>query len=270
MAEIIEGLSFADYTAIDREHFSRVKYLDRSPKHYRHQGDISSSALTIGGAAHTLILEGREEYLAQYVHMPGNIKVRRGKLWDEFRARTEGDGQTILTASEAATVSSVAAAVSSDVSALKVLERCQRREVTILWESHGIQLKSRLDMAGDTMIADLKTTRELDLRSWTRDVMRYHTLAQFASYREAWLQATGQTPTFVAVVAETAQPYDVACVLFSDDDLAYGWHQFSWWLESLERCRSTDHWPGVVDTNEEAYAIFERPAWAELDGTITT
>ena len=90
---------------------SSLKELAKSPaayQYYLQNGKTVTSRMTRGAAVDCLVFEPKE-FDNRYTIMPPEIKVRRGKKWDEFKA-TVGDRE-VLTAAEHDNIAAIARAM---------------------------------------------------------------------------------------------------------------------------------------------------------------
>jgi exodeoxyribonuclease VIII len=249
-------LTMEEYRARPGVNFSTLKFMRRSPAHYKwaidHRFD-GTPRMDVGSGAHTCVLEP-DRFPLEYAVFPG--PRRAGKAWDEFAAAHEG--HTILKASEYDMCLGMRDAVRSHPVAGPLLEAGQP-EVCLFWtdEQTGIECKARLDWL-TTVLVDLKTTSNVDRRifSMTSARMGYH--AQLAWYRTG-LRANGVDVDRVKIVAvEASAPHDVAVFDLSDDVLFAGEQECAELLAKVSAGRFSGQWPGRYPEEQ----ALELPAWA--------
>jgi len=156
-------------------------------KSMRHYDDLASgnksysketlAAFKVGSATHTLVLEP-ELFASKFVKMPGTIKVRRGKLWEEFRDANAS--KEILLSSEVDLVQSMALSV-TEICPEFFTDGVAERSY---WYRHetGIILKARIDYLVDNFAYDLKTTHKDSAEEFAKS-LKYDYDIQEAHYR---------------------------------------------------------------------------------------
>ena len=276
-AQIILGMPFEEYLAVEAVNFSTLKHIDVSPLHYRDaldNGVADKPDFALGRAAHTAILEPEkwgERYMLkpEYAERDGKrVQLRRDDRMPEWRAlveKAEAEGRTILTDEEWITASRVANRVHSDPVASLRFKGDVDTEVTVLWThpGTGLRIKSRLDVVNRSMrvLCDPKTVAFIDPpRMWSH-FERLLYLAQFAMYQDAWRVATGDVWPFEAIAIEKTRPYDVAVCPVPQPHLDYGRSLYETWLDELARCLESQQWPGVA---RGEVLPFERPGSAQF------
>lgn len=234
--------------------FSRLKLIARSPAHYRAATSpdappVDSPAMRLGRHVHALVLDPS----AAPIVYEGE---RRGKAWLDFKAAHEG--REIVTASEADKAEQIAAAVLADPAARPLVLGDHVREQRIDWTCAGRPFRSTPDViTADGWIVDLKTTTDASIRGFQRRAwnLAYH--AQLACYREA-VRSTGRGVEAAALIAvETSFPFAVSVHRLSGRVLAEGDRLWRSWLEILNVCEASDHWPGYAD----GAVNFDVPEW---------
>lgn len=247
------------YDALERERFSTLKHFAKSPAHYLEAkaAKFDSAAMLRGRCVHLAVLEPAK--LRTEVVLFGGSS-RRGKEWERFEA--DNKGKEILLGSELYAVERAARAVRESKQAAPYLE-AGRAEVTVLWESMGVKLKSRLDWVADCgVILDLKSTKDASPSGFPKEVANYQTLAQAAFYVDAWKHATGESLPYVLLAVEASAPFAVQTYRVPEHLLEVGRIQYRSWLATLSRCLKTGVW--------EAYAPGElelvMPLWFQPQG----
>jgi hypothetical protein len=255
----------AAYRAHPGLNWSLLKTIAKSPLHFRHRRDNprpDSPTFRVGRAVHAAILEP-ERFAAEWVVYAGR---RAGKAWAAFFA--EHEGCEILNATEYDTVVAMASAVRSRSDLAAVLED-GRAEVSLLWHERfrGLDLvcKARADWIyhdGDSwVVLDLKTTRDVEARSFGRDAARLMYHGQLAHYAEGLSATLGGAPVRAELlVVETETPHD--CGLYRLDDVALqcGRARREQLLSRYAACVQSGEWPGQLP--EPGYLLL--PTW-ELD-----
>lgn len=259
-ARTIYRLPMADYRALPGVHFSTLKTMDLSPLHYLHatkRADYSTSAMTLGTVVHSLVLTG---------HPPAGTVIwdgtRRGKAWDEFEAAHPD--RIILRAAELGDAEAMRAAVLGHTEASALLSQGDH-EVTVVWESHGMPCRGRVDWMRQGSIVELKTTRSIDPRIFMREIATRQYHAQLAFYTEGIALAFEREPPLCPflIAVESAAPFDVCVYRVGADALEAGARKVAEWMRTLRACTDSDTWPGV----DGGKAVDLRlPDWALADG----
>ncbi len=118
-----------DYASIDAVNFSTMKYMAKSPRHYRYACENPSATtqpMRLGDASHTATLEPMRFTRDYAVYEPPEGKTdRRGtKAWDEFLEANPG--RTVLKQDEFDNAMRIRDAVRSSTEAMRDL-RTKRR-----------------------------------------------------------------------------------------------------------------------------------------------
>lgn len=258
-------INFENYRALPAANWSGLKLYAKSPAHYRHHVDNpmpTTPACLVGQAVHALVLEGEAVYQKQFAVAPEGIdrRTKAGKdLWATFEAAAADRG--ILTAEQDRVVRGMAAAVTSNPKAARLLERCTLREVSTTWtdDDSGLDCKARLDALAekDGLVFDLKTCQDAGLDGFQRTAWKYGYHGQAAFYLDG-LRAAGITAQFLFVCVEAAPPHGVAIFLADDDFVEAGRVLVRRCLDLHSECLAANTWPGYPD----AIQTLTLPAWA--------
>jgi hypothetical protein len=247
-------MNHAAYAAIPAANFSTLKWMDRSPLHYRHavsQRGGDTDSLRVGRAVHCAVFEP-ERFAASF---PVWDEKRAGAAWREFLTACGGD---YLRGDEPDEVRALSAAVRSDPDAAPMIVGGKAEQV-VMWtdEATGIACKCRVDYLRGDALPDLKTTRDASPRAFGRAAANYLYYAQLAFYSDGVQAAHGLLPVPHLIAVETAAPHVVAVYRVTDDQLEAGRDTYRGWLARLAECRATDRWPGYVD----GIADLALPGW---------
>ena len=172
--------------------------------------DKDSSAYLVGRATHTLILEGRERYEAEYV-VGGPIDDQRQKpchknsnVYKDWLAKQTKD---VLSDSDAAIVEQMTMNVRSNIFACELL-RDGVAEGVVRCTYAGQQCQARIDWFNpdpEKGIVDLKTTQDLD--GFEEDAWKYGYVHQLAFYRAMVEQVTGRVFPVHLIAVEKRDPF---------------------------------------------------------------
>lgn len=262
---ITRGVPFADYLALPGVHFSTLKALDLSPRHYRRavdHGRADTDALRLGRITHAMILTPDAPAGVAIWDGP----VRRGKAWEAFAV--EHARMDIVRREDLAAAESMRAAVMRHPLAARLLAHGEP-EVTIQWESDdGIACRARADwMTPSGGIVELKTTRFPSPRAFMGECARRAYHAQVAFYEDGrdrsrgW--APGVAPCTYLIAVENVEPFDVCVYRVGGDSVEVGRRKIDEWMATLAECQRSGQWPGA---GGELAIDLELPEWATTDG----
>ena len=211
--------------------------------------------LRVGRAGHTGILEP-EKFLAEYVLWDGG--ARRGKEWTSFKASAD---KTILTEGQYGAALAMRDAVMAHPEAAAILVGAAT-EQTLTWTDPvtGLACKCRVDLLKPRIWGDLKTTRSVGERAFTRQSIEYGWDIQMGFYQMG-LRANGMPDAGTVIIGvEVAPPHDV--IVFDAGDLAYcGAKKARVLLDRVAECEATGQWPG----RSERRVLISVPEYA-MDG----
>lgn len=251
----------ADYFAIKRTSWSLLKCIDVSPAYFRYRERTpleDSPTMRMGRAVHAAVLEPTE-FPREFVLFDG---TRRGKVWDEFAA-VNAD-KTILTVEEYDRALGIAAAVKKNKDARRLLSRT-KREQTATWTdaATNVKCKARVDAWKKGVVIDLKTTRTLDERRFTRLCHDFDYFGQLCFYTrglqaqtDVWQQPWDWSQYVIGVEQEA--PHDCGVFEVDEDSAWYAHQHVSELLALLAKCRKSRRWPGRY----ESIRTLSMPGWA--------
>lgn len=226
--------------------------------------DEDRPAYLVGRAAHTLILEGRERYEAEYaVGGPVNPKTgaRFGSNTKAFAEWAETQGKPVLTDEQAVLVENMAAAVRLHDAAVRLMGG-GLAEGVVRAEYGGVPCQARMDWFNpERGIVDLKTAD--DLTYFEADARRYGYVHQMAFYRAVLARALGlpvrsaaETVAYAAVhiiAVEKKEPYRAGVWQVADQALAVAQKENEAAIERLKACEQRGRWP----TGYEETRVFD-------------
>ena len=249
-------MNFQAYSDLRGVNWSTLKEMGRSPLHYQHRLTTprsDSPAMRLGRAIHTAVLEP-DLFPVHWTLYDGR---RAGNAWTEFSAVNADKG--ILTVDEYDTVLAIRDAVRSHKVARRLL-RHGKSEVTLQWIDPVTRIKcrARLDHLRGNALTDLKSTKDVESRTFGRLAEKMGYAGQLAFYRLG-LIATGHDLAPVRIVAvEATAPHDVAVFTVDEDVLQVGVMEVRRLLHLVKTCRSRRRWPGRYPEEES----LEYPEWA--------
>lgn len=200
--------------------------------------ETDTAVFALGRAVHAAVLTP-DVFEQDFVAMPAEIKSKRGKAWEEFKAANEG--KEILTADQMELSLLLAQTVAAS-SAQDFLSECPLREVTALWTGFmATPMKSRFDALSTdcTLIADLKTCQCCNAEQFVKDADSYGYDIQAAIYIDA-LRSLGKDPQmFAFLCVEKTFPFAVCVHTFTPecDFVNAGRHAYQQMLTDYQTMR---------------------------------
>jgi len=248
-------LNHQTYSQLPGINWSTLRAAAKSAAHYQHRLSHpveETPAMRFGRAVHTAVFEPDRFPLEYVVYQGGR---RAGNEWEAFAEIHAA--QTIIKAEEYETALAIRDAVRTHPVARKLL-RSGKAEQTITWtdEETGLACKGRLDWLGRKAALDLKTTGDIEARTFGRLAakMLYH--CQLAFY-DAGLRANKLQRSWKIIAVEAEPPHDVAVFDVDEDALYAGEEQVREMLRLVADCRKTKRWPGRYPTEQK----LELPGW---------
>lgn len=241
------------YHAKSREHLSSHALADfrRCPLLYRRKQlglipDTDRPAYQIGRAAHTLILEGRERFDAEYA-IGGPINEKTGKCFGSatkaFAEWAERQGKPVITEEQAVLIEQMAAAVRGHDRASELLA-VGIAEGVIRTRHLDVPCQARLDWLTTTdspALVDLKTCDSLDWFEGEARLFGY--VHQLAFYRSLLWQEAGALLPVHLIAVEKKEPFRCGIWLVGQDVLAIAQQDNEQAMKRLRQFQQTDHWP---------------------------
>ena len=244
--------------------------IDRSPLHawMQHpklggkQEELEPARMSLGSAAHSVILQGDWDSIGFI-----DADSYRTKAAKDQRDYILAAGGTPLLEKDRSTIEEMVAAFEADRSGFEAVGF--ETERTLIWQDKAtesaptIWCRSRVDLLGDRLILDLKTTAvPATPERWGRTLLWDYAM-QCGFYRRGYKALKGgKPPAFRFIVQETTPPYSVAQFSFDGAGLDYADYlaeQAVWkWGECIE---SQEEWPSYaagVNVMEAPYWVRER------------
>ena len=254
-------MDFADYLKLDAVSASGLKAMRKSPREYLHvitQGRKATRAMGLGTGAHAAIFEP-ERFAREYVVWDGD---RRGKDYSAFCE--QHPGQVILKRGEYDLCTGMRDAARAHPVAGPLLSPPGEAEKVWRWvdEETGLPAKARTDWWRLGLLADLKTSADIDRRRFEATVYRLGYHIQAAHYR-AGLAANGivDVPPFTIIAVESSPPHDVAVFEIDDGFLFAGEVERADLMAQVSACRLTHRYPGRYPET----VPLSLPAWVQRD-----
>lgn len=257
------------------------RLVNESPWHFwsqwegnpdRYEDAEESAALTLGKAAHSVIL-GDEVFDEHFVYVPKDAPSRPtkaqiaaferdgkwsaaaeagAKFWAEFDAKAAG--RSLLSEAQVDTIMHMAENLRRCPEAVMALTGGMT-EVSMIWQDEitGVWLKSRPDVIPDNGFdfADLKTfsPRSKSIQRAVHQAITDHGYAMQMALgimgAEAVFGTTAQE--CVLIMAQTTRPYTVTPVRLDEDAIYWGRVMVRKGIDLFARCLKEQHWPMPVE-----------------------
>lgn len=241
------------YHAKSREYLTSHALADfrKCPLLYRRKQlgcipDTDRPAYQIGRAAHTLILEGRPRFDAEYA-IGGPVNEKTGKCYGPttkaFAQWAGQQGKPVITEEQAALVEQMAAAVRAHDGAMRLLAEGMAEGV-IRIRHLDLDCQGRMDwlFTGDNpALVDLKTCDSLDWFECEAHAFGY--IHQLAFYRSLLWQQTGALLPVHLIAVEKNEPFRCGVWMVGADVLALAQQENQAAMQRLRQFQQTDHWP---------------------------
>lgn len=260
-----------EYRKEESNNQSSFKHILRSPAHYQAQlkkKRITTPAMALGTAVHTLLLDGRKAFDSSYfdkgkeakdLTVP-EIKEELEKKGIEFKKSAKKadleallypdgkpvDRRTGLSEDDYAAVEGMA----SSLQRVAYFDPSQpdyikNNEVSIYFEWEGVRFKARLDRIDfkRKVVLDLKTTDCIRVEKFAWKSVDLGYIFQAGLYAKAAEIAFGGDWGFEFAVVEKADPY-IADIFVADEEfLQEGRNQCLKAIELYKACAETQVWP---------------------------
>jgi hypothetical protein len=252
---------FDVYQAESKNHLSSHQLGDfrKCPALYRKKKlgpvpDEDRPAYIIGRALHTLVLEGRDKFEAEYA-VGGPINPKTGEMYGPttkaYAEWAAAQGKAVLTIQQFDLVENMADGVQANGMAVDLLSE-GIAEGVVRCEYRGMPCQTRMDFFDPHRgILDLKTCD--DLTWFEADARRYGYVHQLAFYRAVLAEVIGIVMPAYLIGVEKKQPYRAGVWQVDRDTLAQAQRENEAAIERLKRCIATDTWP----TGYEEVRVFD-------------
>lgn len=258
---IHRNLDFGAYREIKALNQSVLKIVrDKSPFHAKLELDYpseSTPAQKVGNMVHTMVLEP-EKFGDQFAIYEG---TRRGKKWDEFKEANSD--KEIFIKSEIDQIQKITDGIRHNDKALNLIESAGDKELTLVWEDvdTGVLCKGRIDIYNQalSLVLDLKTSKNADKISFSRDLVKYGYDMQAAFYLDGLNHLTGESVEHYGfIVVENCSPYQVAFYQLDAATIELGREKYKELLFQWAHCEKSKSFPSYSNKFE----IITAPTWA--------
>lgn len=183
----------------------------------------------VGTAAHTLVLEPKL-YEANTAVQPEEIKVRRGKKWDEFEA--ENKGKSIITIEQDKNIRLLANSVRRNSYARAILKDCKSEVTGLTRLESGCLLRGRIDAVNfaEGYGADLKTCEDVSPAEFAKAAARYRYDLQAFTYKLLF-----GLDEFVFICTTKTDPIELAIYTLNDEFMEKAEEDYNGAVERWQR-----------------------------------
>lgn len=247
------------YDAINRVNFSTLKYIGKSPAHYKDMFDHplpDSAPLRFGRALHIATFEP-EDLTTKVCCWVGG--TRRGKEWEAFK--TSNADKEILTDTEHKACLAMREQIFASPIARKYITG-GAAELSLGWQiqvaDKVMPCKGRFDYVQPAAVVELKTTRDASPKSFGQQSFFYNYHTQAAWYLDAYEHVTGKVLPYYIIAVEKQSPFVVQVYRVPEAAIRVGRATYMQWLDLLQYCRESGTWPAYAECELD----LTLPAWA--------
>jgi hypothetical protein len=268
----------SEYRADPRMNVSKLVHGVQSMRHLKWEIDHptqATPAMKRGTMAHTYILQP-EEFRSRYVRMPafefetgnctGKGQPSMSKATSYYKERVssfiaENAGKEIISDDDLSWCESMAAAVRSDPTALRLLESCQW-ETPLFGMIEGVEVKGLVDLLSKCWEADIKTAMSVQPRQFGSAAAKLHYPFKLSFYRDLARQNGYPIDTVYLIAVESKGPFDCVTSEVPEIVLDNAFDEVRRVMCDYKRCLETNEWPGISGGKVQQLEI---PLWSMPD-----
>jgi len=267
-----EGMSMADYLAIQAMSASGIELIRRSPAHFidaqRNPKD-ETPAMKEGTALHLALLEPHL-FVDRYISLGRCEAIKKtdnqrcsnqGSIYrdgcsfcgthDPFKGEPMDAGIEVMSAEALTRIEGMRASVMAHPDASQFFRGKGCSELVGVWidRATGVLCKIRLDRKIDRaehIHADIKTTNDASLKAFTRRVgqLGYHRKA--AWYRRGMAELDRPANASVLIAVENPRPHGCVTYLLDETDIKVAGQEIDGCLATYRECLDTGKWSGYT------------------------
>lgn len=249
---------------ISRSQLWKIKESPEKFKYYLDHPEDPTPALIFGQAVHKMVLEP-ETFYDEFSIMPEiDKRTKEGKaIWEEFLRNGSAD-KTVIKHADHVKIMEMVAALYSDSMAVKLFNG--EHEKPLFWtdELTGELCKVRLDniieIWGETIVVDYKTTNDASTESFMRSAINYGYDFQAGMYLEGVKKVLGKDASFVFVAQEKDAPYSINIMAADPGFINHGRDTFRELLGIYHDCKTTGKWWGYLGRDRMINTL-TLPSW---------
>lgn len=206
-------------------------------------------AFSVGRAAHTLVLEGRETYQQRYA-FGGPVNPKTGEVYGRYTKAYEQwlaeQGKPAVPPDDAQLIENLNDSVRNHPLAMELLSEGVAEGV-VRTSYMGMPCQARLDWLNPQRgVIDFKTTDTISYLEGSARIYGY--IHQLAFYRSLVFQATGKVAPAFIIGVEKREPYRAGVWTLGADVLGAAQKENEQAMERLAECRALDQWPTGYET----------------------
>lgn len=183
----------------------------------------------------------------------------------EWRQRAEAEGKIVVFPDEFAAGQKAAKMLLHTHRESARIFAASASQVVIGGKVEGLKVKGLVDLApaGETFLADLKTTSDFSKAGFERTVSRFGYHVQAGLYLALWNTCfpKDQRTGFRLLWQDSAPPYEVATTSFPQSELEEGFATAKHLIRRIKAAAEADSWPMLFDENP---VEVRRPTWASI------
>ena len=243
------------------------------PANFKYHEELphkDTNAFDVGTAVHTLCFEPKK--FSRTFYTVTEIPKRNSNLGKAaHKAMIEtADGRVILDSADCDLVKGMSTNIQNHAVWKSLMRRVEEEgvppciEYSLAWNDadHGVMLRSRPDFFTNTLIIDLKTTKDSSPMAFSRAVAEYGYHRQAALACDGLTKLTGRTYDQVMLfVVDKNPPHFVRCYVIHQAAIDQGRMEYKEAARIYSECLYTNVWPGYPEVIEE----IDIPSWAYRD-----
>ena len=154
---------------------------------------------------------------------------------------------------------------------LKEILKHSKREISFYTQEDGVDVKVRPDAIqfaeniGVNAIISIKSTASEDLKSFYNQAARMHYDLSEGMYQDIVSKVSGRDfNTTIMIMFQTVEPFGVAVLVWSADDIEMGKYKYRTGLQIAKECQEKEIWPGYETFAEEgSFGLIQMqlPTW---------
>jgi len=274
LAGVIHDMPELDYHASPGLSSTGMKYLLRSPKHYRRAMDhrVEKPAFDLGHCVHAKVLGHGLDIVTVPVDLLASNGAASTKAAKEWIAEARLAGQVPVKAELVAKVNAIAEAVLANPKAAAILSLKGEAEVSMFADDPetGVNLRGRIDWLttlDDGRLAnnDLKSTTDVRRHKIVRTIEDFGYDLQSEVYRTLLALTTGaEIASTNLIFVEVDEPHEVRVVTLAHPDwIKVGSLKMRQAIDIYAACIESGTWPGDDDEPGWPEPIEPRPYYLE-------
>jgi peptidyl-tRNA hydrolase len=258
----LADMPFELYRSIDAAHFSALKGIMKSPRHY--QWSKSNQQVTdamIFGSAFHLMMESEALFKEQVVCKP-KFDLRKKEDKQLAQEWNEANQSKLIIDTEEMELIYEIKKICDSKQKLANIRRNGRTEISGYYTHPEIAVpcKFRVDLAREEgLIVDYKTTMDASEEGfkWSARKFSYHVQAAF--YLDGMSFCSGKPfNNYLIVPIEKNRPCDLNIFHLDSADIDLGREAYLKALQKYKECREANSWPGYTDEIKKLKLFYQK------------